>query len=192
MAKIILFHHAHGLTDGVEGFADELRAGSHEVITPDLFEGRVFETVEEGVSHADQLGFDNILASAREIAQAHDEEVVYAGFSLGALAAHMLAQTRPGAAGALLFHHGDVAMTTFGEEWPGGVDFQIHVNQDDPYCELEVVREFVQLTGAAAVGELFVYPGSTHLFTDTSLSDYEPTSASLVLQRALEFLERLG
>ena len=50
MADVLLFHHAHGLTDGVRAFADRLRADGHVVVVPDLYAGRVFSTVEEGVA----------------------------------------------------------------------------------------------------------------------------------------------
>jgi dienelactone hydrolase len=117
---------------------------------------------------------------------------VYAGFSLGALVAHMLAQTRPGAAGALLYHHGDVPITTFGPSWPRRVALQIHVNEHDPWCELGVVEEFVAVAGEHAPAELFVYPGTTHLFLDPGLEDFEQASAGLALERTLAFLSRIG
>jgi dienelactone hydrolase len=52
MAEVVLFHHAQGLTPGVNAFADELRRAGHAVHTPDLFEGRTFDTVEDGVSYS--------------------------------------------------------------------------------------------------------------------------------------------
>lgn len=191
MTDIILFHHVQGLTDGVRRFADELRVAGYEVSTPDLFEGRTFDSIDAGLAHVEKTGFSEVLGMA-EAAAGDNPDVVYGGFSLGALVSHKLAQTRPGAAGALLYHHGDVAMTTFGKTWPTGVDFQIHVNQGDPFCELEVVQAFVEEARPNATGELYLYPGDVHLFVDSSLPDYEAASASLVMQRTLDFLERLG
>jgi hypothetical protein len=43
----------------------------------------------------------------------------------------------------------------------------------------------------ATTGELFVYPGDRHLFTDSSLPSYDP-DAALVVQRSREFLRRMG
>jgi dienelactone hydrolase len=188
MTDVILFHHVQGLTAGVAAFADQLRGAGHQVTTPDLFDGANFGTIEEGIAHAENLGFEAILAAAASAAEALSERVVYCGFSLGALAAHKLAQTRPGALGALLYHHGDVPITTFGDSWPDGVDLQIHVAEEDEFCEIEVVREFVANAGAHADAELFLYPGSTHLFTDVSLAGYDLESAALVVQRTLRFL----
>ena len=188
MAELILFHHAQGLTPGVLEFADRIRAAGHSVAVPDLYDGATFATVEEGVAHAKSLGFEAILEQARSLAADLPEHLVYAGFSLGALAAHMLAQTRPGAAGALLYSHGDVPMSMFGDTWPAGVDVQLHVNAGDEFCEMDVVQEFVEEAGQTARAELFVYPGSSHLFADSSLADHEPQSAVLLMERTLEFL----
>src|SRR5437868_12743835 len=105
MAEVLLFHHALGQTDGFRTFADELRGAGHTVHTPDLFDGRTFATIDEGMAYAEQLGFpDEILARGARAADELPRELVYAGFSLGVLPAQRLAQTRPGARGALLFH----------------------------------------------------------------------------------------
>jgi dienelactone hydrolase len=188
MTDVILFHHVQGLTAGVAAFADQLRAAGHQVTAPDLFDGATFETIEEGLAHARRLGFEAVQAAAVAAAEALPERIVFAGFSMGAMAAHELAQTRPGALGALLYHHGDVPMTTFGDSWPDGVDLQIHVAEEDEFCEIEVVREFVAKAGAHADAELFLYPGSAHLFTDVSLAGFDLESAALVVQRTLAFL----
>ena len=131
MADLMLFHHAQGRTDGIEAFADQLRRAGHQVTVPDLYDGATFGTIAEGVAHAEDVGFDNIIDAGVAAAEKLPAASVYGGFSLGALVAHKLAQTRPGALGALLYHHGDVPITTFGESWPTGVDVQIHVNEHD-------------------------------------------------------------
>lgn len=190
MAEVLLFHHAQGLTEGVEAFAGKLRRGGHDVTVPDLYDGATFDTIEAGVAHAERLGFENLLDEGVRITEGLVEGLVYAGFSLGALVAHQLAQTRPGARGALLYHHGDVPIDTFGDSWPAGVDLQIHVSEDDPFYEPDVVDQFVERAGASATAEVFVYPGSAHLFTDSSLPDYDADSAALVLERSLRFLDK--
>jgi dienelactone hydrolase len=190
MTDVVLFHHAHGLTPGIEAFAYQLGAAGHSVTIPDLYEGAVFATLEEGVAHAEEVGFEQLIANGEAAAGRLTQEIVYAGFSLGALIAHKLAQTRPGAIGALLYHHGDVPIATFGDSWPAGVDVQIHINEQDEFCEMEVVEEFIAVAGESAHAELYTYPGSNHLFTDFSLSGYEPESAELVIQRTLDFLDR--
>ncbi len=61
MAEVLLFHHAQGLTPGIRAFADELRAAGHTVHTPDLFDGRTFASIDEGMAAVKEIGFDEIL-----------------------------------------------------------------------------------------------------------------------------------
>jgi dienelactone hydrolase len=186
MARVLLFHHAQGLTDGVQAFADDLRAAGHEVSVPDLYDGRTFATAEAGVAHAEELGTDTVVARGVEAAEALPAGLVYAGLSLGAMPAQWLAQRRPGARGVLLYHSA-VPLEAFGGRWPDGVPVQLHVMVDDPFEDLPVMRELAE----HADGELFTYPGDAHLFTDRSLDEYDPASATLVLQRSLDLLARL-
>ena len=188
MAEILLFHHALELTPGVRAFADELRAAGHVVHVPDLYEGKTLATVDEGVAHAREIGFDTILERGRLAAEGLPNDLVYGGFSLGAMSAQMLAQTRPGARGALLFHS-SMPPSEFGGDWPAGVPFQIHTMEDDDWGDVDVARDLAE----TIVGcELFLYPGDRHLFTDNSFSDYDAAAAALVKQRVLAFLDRVG
>jgi dienelactone hydrolase len=186
MAEILLFHHAQGQTEGFLAFADELRAAGHVVHAPDLYDGKTFTDLDDGVGYAQQVGFDTIGERGRLAADGLPRELVYAGFSLGALPAQMLAQTRPGATGALLFHASFPA-SEFGGSWPPGVPLQIHMMEDDEWAaeDLPAARELVETTGGA---ELFLYPGDRHLFADNSLSDYDENAATLLKQRVLSFL----
>lgn len=189
MAELILFHHAQGLTRGVEAFADELREAGHVVHVPDLYRGETFALLGDGVRHAQEVGFDVIIERGRAAAEALPEEIVYAGFSLGVLPAQMLAQTRSGARGALLFS-GAVPPSEFDGGWPEGVPLQIHMMEDDELGaeDLEVARRLaVDLDGA----ELYLYSGDRHLFADSSLSDYDEAAASLLTRRVLSFLENV-
>jgi len=125
MTDVLLFHHAQGLTEGVRSFADELRAAGHTVVIPDFYDGRTFATLDEGMAYAGEIGFDRILE--RNVRSADDlpSDLVYAGFSLGEMSAQKLAQTRPGARGALLLS-GCLPVSEFGDAWPGGVPVQVH------------------------------------------------------------------
>ena len=190
MAEILLFHHAQGRTPGVLAFADDLRAAGHAVHTPDLYDGRTFADLDEGVGYAKEVGFETIMERGRLAADDLPNELVYAGFSLGVMPAQMLAQTRPGARGALLFS-ATLPASEFGDGWPEGVPLQIHMMEDDPWADedLPAARELVQSVEAA---ELFLYPGERHLFADSSLADYDESAATLLLQRVLTLLEGAG
>jgi dienelactone hydrolase len=188
MAEVLLFHAALGQTPGFHAFAHELRAAGHTVHVPDLFDGRTFATIEEGMAHAEELGFpDEILARGERAAEALPSGLVYAGFSLGVLPAQRLAQTRPGARGALLFS-ACVPAEFFGP-WPAGLPAQIHAMEDDPIFtaegDLEAAREIVASADAV---ELFLYPGDEHYFADSSLPSYDAEATRLLTERVLAFL----
>jgi dienelactone hydrolase len=191
MAEILLFHHAQGLTPGVSAFADELRRAGHTVHLPDLYEGRTFDTLDEGVAHADQIGFDTVQKRGIDAVDGLSDRLVYAGFSLGVVPAQRLAQTRSGALGALFFHS-CIPVTEFGNAWPAGVPVQVHGMDADPFFagegDIDAARALVDSTADA---ELFVYPGKEHLFADSSLPSYDKSAAELLTRRTLEFLDRI-
>ncbi len=187
MTEVVLYHHAQGLTAGVRSFAERLRAAGHVVHTPDLFEGKTFSMLADGVAHAEELGPDTVIERGRLAADGFANEVVYAGLSMGVMPAQKLAQTKPGAKGALLIHS-CVPLSFFGP-WPHGVPLQIHTRGDDEYGDADVAREVAATVDGA---ELFLYPGDRHLFTDDSLPDYDAEASELVLQRVLAFLNAVG
>jgi dienelactone hydrolase len=65
MTEVLLYHHVQGLTDGVLSFADELRQAGHTVHTPDLFDGRSFDTIEDGMTFAREAGFGRLARARR-------------------------------------------------------------------------------------------------------------------------------
>jgi dienelactone hydrolase len=190
VAELLLFHHAQGLTAGVLSFADELRAAGHVVHAPDLYDGKTFANLDDGVGYAREVGFDTIGERGRLAAEGLPNEIVYAGFSLGAMPAQELAQTRPGTKGALLFH-ACFPPSEFGGPWPQGVSLQIHLMEADEWAlegDLDAARELDETVESA---ELFLYPGDRHLFADNSLPDYDESAATLLKQRALSFLDNI-
>ena len=190
MAEVVLFHHAQGLTKGVTAFADDLRRRGHTIHTPDLYEGQTFDSLDEGVAHAREVGFDTIGARGVAAAQSLPEEVVYAGISLGLGAAQQLAQTRPGARGAILLA-GALPVSEFSPTWPEGVPVQVHAKEHDPEFDNEWDKPAAEALVAEAGGELFLYPGDQHLFMDSSLSAYDAEATALLLDRLDAFLAGL-
>jgi dienelactone hydrolase len=192
MAEVLLFHHAQGLTTGVQAFAAELRQAGHTVHLPDLYEGRTFDTLDEGVAFAEQTGFDTLLDRGVAAADGLGDALVYAGFSLGVMPAQRLAQTRAGAKGALLIYS-CLPVSEFGDTWPAGVPVQVHGMDADPFFagegDIDAARDLVASTEQA---ELFVYPGKEHLFADSSLPSYDEAAATLLTRRVLDFLKGIG
>jgi dienelactone hydrolase len=189
MSEILLYHHVQGLTEGVQSFADGLRQAGHTVHTPDLFDGRIFETLEDGMGFAREAGFGAL--AERGVAAADDisPDVVYAGFSFGVMMAQQLAQTRDGARGALLMYS-CLPVSEFGAAWPAGVPVQVHGKEADEFFleDVDAARALVESSDQA---ELFLYPGQEHLFADSSLQAFDPAAAALLTERVLAFLERI-
>jgi len=192
MTEVLLFHHAQGQTEGFHAFADDLRQAGHTVHTPDLFEGRTFGSIDEGIGYASDVGFGEIIERGERAANELPDDLVYAGFSLGVLPAQKLAQTRSGARGALFFYS-CVPTSEFGTSWPAGVPVQIHGMDADPIFvdegDLDAARAIVDSTENA---ELFLYPGNQHYFADSSLPSYDEAATKLLTQRVLAFLEERG
>jgi dienelactone hydrolase len=193
MAEVLLFHHAQGLTPGMRAFAEDLRAADHIVHMPDLFGGRTFESIDEGLAYIGEIGFDDMRERGVRVADELSRELVYAGFSFGVLPAQKLAQTRPGARGALLFYS---CLPISGEwafgPWPDGVPVQIHGMDKDPIFagegDIDAAREIVEKVQDA---ELFLYAGDQHYFADSSLPSYDADATLLLTRRVREFLDRV-
>ncbi|MCK2244794.1 MULTISPECIES: dienelactone hydrolase family protein [unclassified Crossiella] len=193
MAEIVLFHHTRGLTEGIRRFAEGFRAAGHTVHTPDLFDGILPESIEAGLALIRELG-DELDRRADRAVGDLPAALVYGGFSAGESVAQRLAQTRPGAVGALLY---ESCIPITGEwafgSWPAGLPVQIHGAEGDEFFgeDLPAARALVEIAGPE-LAELFLYPASAHLFTDSSLPGYDAEAAALVLQRSTAFLARLG
>ena len=191
MAEVVLFHHVQGLTDGVRRLADKLRAAGHTVHTPDVFDGATYPSIDEGLAALKAQGSGAQDAWADEVVADLPAALVYLGISLGVMPAQRLAQTRPGARGAVLLE-ACVPPAEFGAGWPDGVPVQVHGMERDPFFGLEGDLEAARdLVAAVDDGELFVYPGDVHLFTDSSLPSYDEAATRLVVERTLGLLARV-
>ena len=196
MAEVVLFHHVQGLTDGVRAFGAALGEGGHTVHVPDLFDGERPATIDEGIALVQAIGDEELDKRTAAVIDALPPGLVYGGFSFGGATAQALAQTTPGARGALLYES-CVSLTedwSFGL-WPDGLPVQIHGMDKDPIFagegDLDAAKELVAIVGPQ-LAELFTYQGDKHLFTDSSLPSYDPEAAALVIRRSVEFLDKLG
>lgn len=191
MAEIVLFHHVLGLTPGCQAWADHLRAAGHTVHAPDLFDGNLFASVEDGFAFVEAMGFGTLFARADAVVASLPDRLVYLGISLGVLNAQRLAQTRPGAAGAVLLE-ACIPLGEFGDAWPVDLPIQVHGMDGDEFFagegDIDNARAIVASVPASTRAELFTYPGDAHLFTDGSVPAHDPQAAALVQERVLDFL----
>lgn len=191
MANIMLFHHVQGLTPGVVAFADTLRAGGHTVHTPDLLEGQQFPSIATGVAHVKSIGFQTIIDRGVAAAASLPEADIFMGMSLGALPAQYLAQTAERTRAAVLLH-GAVTVSEFSPTWPKHVPVQIHAMDADPeFVDSGDIDAAMELVGQSDNGDLFLYPGNAHLFSDSSLPEYDAAATKQVIDRVLAMLAEL-
>ena len=187
---IVVFHSALGLRPAIHTFAASLRALGHVVYTPDLFDGEVFDNLEDGVRKRDALGIPALTARAQAAVADLPAEVVYAGFSMGAAAAQFLAATRPGAVGAILMHAAlDPAMIGI-PVWPR-VSVQIHYGTRDPWVDAGAVSALsaaVERSGARC--SVYPYEVEGHLFADEQAPEYNRDAAGGMMDRIVGFLTR--
>jgi len=184
MASIILFHSALGLTTGTKKFAHTLARDGHTVLTPDLFDGETFTTVEDGVRKRDALGLPELMQRAARSVEGVPAASIYAGFSMGAAAAQFLAATRPGARGAGLMHAVRPRAAMGMSRWPD-VPVQIHASLEDPWVDTAVLAAFA----GASSAQVFRYPGRAHLFVDESSFDYAAEHAKMLTERVRAFVQ---
>ena len=182
MAEVVVFHHALGLTEPVRHFAAALRDGGHTVHTPDLYDGRTFDSIEDGMAHSEEIGGPMaIVERARAAVESLPSEVVYVGFSLGVVSAQSLAQTRAGARGAVLCYSA-LPLGQWGDNWPAtwpeGVRLQMHILEGDE--DVEIAQGLATSVSGA---ELFVYPGTEHYF-----AEHDDAAAGMLTERVLDLL----
>jgi dienelactone hydrolase len=188
--NIMLFHSTYGLGPAVRDAADRLRAAGHEVWTPDLFEGRTFDTVEEGMEYTEDTGKDELLKRAVLAAAPYsDRGLVYAGFSFGASMAQTLALGDDKARGLLLLHGtSDIAPNARADDLP----VQLHVAEPDPFETDDWLSAwYLQMGRTGADVEVYRYAGAGHLYTDPALPDYDAEAAETTWRVALGFLDGL-
>jgi dienelactone hydrolase len=192
MTDVVLFHHALGQTSGFLAFAETLREAGHTVHTPDLFEGRTFDSIEAGMAHAEEIGFpQQILERASNAVDDLPGDLIYAGFSVGVVPAQYLAQTRPNAVGALFFYS-CVPAEAFGE-WPSRLAAQIHGMDADPYFvdegDIDAARSLAEANPEVT---LYLYSGAEHYFAEAGRPSFDAKATALLTERVLEFLGDQG
>ncbi|MFE4973105.1 dienelactone hydrolase family protein [Kitasatospora sp. NPDC056651] len=190
MAQIVLFHSAYGLRPAVRAAADRLRAAGHTVHTPDLFDGRTFESVEEAQEFQEELGGRDELLRRAVTASAPVSEggLVYAGFSLGGAVAQNLALADEKARGLLLLH----GTSDLREDAATEIPVQLHIAEPDPFEPEDWLNAwYLRMRRAGAEVEVHRYRGAGHLFTDPELPDYDEQAAERAWAASLDFLAEL-
>lgn len=188
MTDVALFHSVLGVRPGVLDAAERLRAEGHDVTVVDQYEGRVFDDYGEADEFARSIGYPALMGLAEEAVRSLPDGFITAGFSNGGGMAEFVATKRPVRGVLMLSGALDLAMIGV-DSWPAGVPAQIHYTIEDPFREqkgIDAVAAQVRAAGASV--EVFDYPGTGHLFTDSSLlAEYDAAAADLLWSRVLPF-----
>lgn len=193
MTTVVIFHSVLGIRQGELDAAARLRAAGHEVVLPDQFDGRVFDSYEPAMQWTRSLGEDHLHERALATVSELRDGFIVAGFSQGSGTATFVA-TRRAVSGVLQFS-GLNPLEWFGPDavWPAGVDSQSHQTVDDPFRDPVEEQATADVTAAGATLELFDYPGAGHLFTDPTLPDeYDAEATELLWSRVLPFVAARG
>lgn len=184
MAEIILFHHAQGLTEGLRTCAERLAAAGHVVHTPDMYSGKVFGRLDDGLAFASRIGHDAIEEVARRSAREYPHTNTSIGFSLGAFPAQLLAQEWHKIDGLALVA-GGLPPCDLGGDWRSAVRLSVHVADPDDWVPSGSLDPLLL---HARDPEVHTYPGIGHMFVDPSSPDYDADAADLFEERLLAWL----
>nr|WP_289624847.1 dienelactone hydrolase family protein [Sinorhizobium sp. 7-81] len=188
MATVLLFHSVYGLRPLERNAAARLRAAGHTVITPDLYEGRVASSIDQGFELKEEIGWATLCERAERAAADLPAETVLGGFSMGAaVAAHLWAK-RPETAGVLFLH----SIAQIPHDARRGLPLQVHLADPDVFEPAEDVAAWRTIAeGAGIAAEVFSYPGAGHIYTDPSLPDHDAEAAERTWARVAKFLAAL-
>ncbi|CAN5724516.1 dienelactone hydrolase family protein [soil metagenome] len=191
MAIVAIFHSALGVRPGLVEFANKLKMVGREVHIIDQYDRQVFDDYDEAGAYVEEVGFPDLMAKAIQRVADLPDGFVAIGFSNGAGMAEFVAANRP--VSGVVMASGALPLETIGITWPEGVPAQIHSTVDDPRREqdaIDSVKQAVEEAGGTV--EVFDYPGSGHLFADSSMADeYQPAEAELMLTRIKDFLDQI-
>jgi dienelactone hydrolase len=136
MTTVALFHSVLGVRQGVLDAAERLRREGHEVLVPDLYDGRTFDDYPPAMAFAwEELGIGALTSAALASVACLPDGFVVAGFSLGCVLAAHVATKRP--VSGVLWIAGAFPVSAFddGRVWPAGVPAQTHSTVEDPWRE---------------------------------------------------------
>jgi dienelactone hydrolase len=188
MANVIFFHSVLGLRDIEQRISDHLRAASHTVALPDLYEGDTTDDMIEGFEIKERVGWNVICERARRALAPLPKTTVLAGISMGAGVVAEVWPHQPLTSGILLLH----GLADIPSNMKSRLPVQLHVSDSDPFFperDIDSWQSTAERLGANV--EVFRYANAGHYFLDPILPDYSKKAATGVWETILKFLDKI-
>ena len=188
MATVALFHSVLGLRQVEARAAERMERAGHTVVVPDLYQGRVANSLEEGYALMNAAGWDVICARARAALVPLPRTAVLVGHSMGAGVIANIWEDRQECAGIVLLHGVAAVPDTARRDLP----ITLHVAQPDPIVPPDIVSSWASEARKAGLDpEIFYYRGVGHFYTDEAIPDFDPDAARQTWERILHFLNNI-
>lgn len=192
---VLVLHPWWGLNDTIRAFCTRLAAAGFVAFAPDLYHGKVVDTIPDAETQSSALFNDSRQAEA-EIATAatflsrHTGQtgggLAVIGFSMGANFALDLAVKAPEHIRSVVVFYG----TGGGNFSQSQAAFLGHFAENDefePQSEVDALKAALQSAGRPA--DFHIYPGTGHWFFEPDRTDaFNQEAASLAWDRTLAFL----
>jgi len=185
---VLILHEFFGLQDSFKDYAGRLSNEGFTVLAPDLYDGKLAQTVDEATTMSDELDFDytagRVQAAADFLVDNWHPRLGVIGFSLGAMFADALARSRP--VEATIFYYGGGRVGGEGFNGP----LLAHFAENDEWMTEDEVRELLERFEQGSVDvESHVYPGTGHWFANSAVPEaFSPEASELAFDRTVEFL----
>ena len=195
-APVLVLHPRWGLNATIRAFCDRLAAAGFVVFAPDLYHGKVVDTIPDAEAAVNALS-SNYQQAQAEVAQAatflsrragsDGRGLAVIGFSMGVYYALELAASAPDLIRKVVIFYGtgDADFSTSRADYLG------HFAADDDFEPREYVDGMEAAIRAAGRPVSFHhYPNTGHWFFESDRADaYNAAAASLAWERTLAFLE---
>jgi carboxymethylenebutenolidase len=188
---ILVLHAWWGLKPFFKQVCDQLANQGFTVLAPDLYQGRIAETIDEAkvlIEYRDNESMGDIVKAAKDhLTSLHPGKPIgVLGFSMGAAWSLVIAENEPDVSAAVLFYGA-------GEADFSKVKAKIlgHYAETDEWEPLEYVRSMeADMKSAGLDVTLHIYPKAGHWFVEEDRPEYDSASALLAWSRTYEFLRK--
>ncbi|MBK9711761.1 MAG: dienelactone hydrolase family protein [Kouleothrix sp.] len=192
---VLVLHAWWGLNDTIKAFCARLAESGFVVFAPDLYHGKVADTIADAETLGQALDANHIQAKS-EIADAvrflgeragrAEGGLAVIGFSLGAFYALDLSVADPEHISSVVIFYG-----TGGDDFNGSKAAYLgHFAENDPYepqSNVDELEEAIRRAGRPAT--FYRYSGAGHWFFEPDRPEaYNQAAASLAWDRTLAFL----